>query len=119
MKKYNYVYRITNNKLNKHYIGARSSNIEPHLDLGVKYFSSSSDKEFKQDQIDNKTNYSYYIIDIFATREESINLEVYLHDKYNVGINESFYNKCKQTSTKFDTTGLSFNKGMMAAKNID
>ena len=32
-------------------------------------------------------------------------LEIKLHNKFNVGVNESFYNKVKQTSTGFDTTG--------------
>lgn len=37
-KKFHYVYRITNTKINKHYYGVRSSNIEPYKDLGIKYF---------------------------------------------------------------------------------
>lgn len=114
MKKYNYVYRITNKELNKHYIGTRSSNIEPHLDLGIKYFSSSKDKEFKQDQKLNKEKYIYYIINIFQTRKEAVNLEIYLHNKYDVGVNELFYNRSKQTSNKWDTTGI---KHTIEAKN--
>ena len=43
---YYYVYRITNKLLNKHYYGSRGSKIEPKLDLGIKYFSSSTDKNF-------------------------------------------------------------------------
>lgn len=107
-KKFHYVYRITNTKLNKHYYGVRSSNIEPSKDLGIKYFSSSSDHEFMNDQKNNPQDYKYKIISIFDSREEAIKLEIKLHAKFNVGINESFYNKSKQTSTKYDTTGTTF-----------
>ncbi len=99
---YNYVYRITNKIENKHYYGCRTSKIEPKLDLGIKYFSSSSDKEFKLDQNENPLNYKYKIIKIFNIRTEAIKLEIKLHKKFNVGINESFYNRARQTSIGFD-----------------
>lgn len=102
---FHYVYRITNLKENKHYYGCRSSKIEPKLDLGVKYFSSSKDKDFIQEQKENKTIFKYKIIKIFDSREEAIKLEIKLHAKFDVGINESFYNKAKQTSTGYDTFG--------------
>jgi group I intron endonuclease len=107
---YNYVYRITNKILNKHYYGVRSSKIEPKLDLGVKYISSSKDKEFIKDQKENKLNYKYKIVRICATREKATTLEIKLHEKFNVGINESFYNKAKQTSTGFDFSGVTGRK---------
>lgn len=50
LKKYHYVYRITNTQTKMHYYGCRSSNVEPKLDLGVKYFSSSTDREFMLEQ---------------------------------------------------------------------
>jgi len=103
---YNYVYRITNKNLNKHYYGVRSCNIEPKLDLGTKYFSSSHDKEFIKDQKTHPENFKYKIVRICANREEAGALEIKLHEKFNVGINESFYNKAKHTSTGFDTTGV-------------
>lgn len=105
MNKYHYVYRITNTKLNKHYYGTRSSNIEPFKDLGVKYFSSASDEEFRNDQKNNPQDYKYVIVSVFNSRKEAMQLEIKLHTKFNVGMNESFYNKCKASSTKFDTTG--------------
>lgn len=101
-----YTYRITNIKLNKHYYGCRSSKVEPKLDLGIKYFSSSKDKLFVQDQKENSLHYKYKIIKIFNTREEAIQLEIKLHNRFNVGINESFYNKSKQTSIGFSTFGI-------------
>ncbi len=107
---YHYTYRITNVKISKHYIGVRTSKINPKLDLGIKYFSSSSDKEFIKDQKENQNNYKYKIIKIFNTRGEALNLEIKLHNKFDVGVNESFYNRAKQTSTNFDTTNISHNR---------
>lgn len=104
-KKYHYVYRITNTRLNKHYYGVRTSKIEPSKDIGVKYFSSSSDIQFRDDQKNNPQNYKYTIVSEFDSREEALELEVKLHAKFNVGVNESFYNKARQTSTKFNWNG--------------
>ena len=103
---YHYVYRITNTKINKHYYGVRTSKQEPHKDLGIKYFSSSTDEEFKSDQKTNPQDYKYKVVSIRDTREEAVGLEVRLHARFNVGVNESFYNKVKQTSICFDYTGL-------------
>ena len=48
---FHYLYRITNLVENKHYYGIRTSKTTlPQYDLGIKYFSSSKDKEFKKDQ---------------------------------------------------------------------
>ena len=104
--KYHYVYRITNIQEKKHYYGVRSSKIEPKLDLGIKYFSSSKDKEFIKDQKENKSIFKYKIIKQFDSGEEAVNLEIKLHSKFNVGVNESFYNKSKQTSLGWDRTGI-------------
>ena len=65
-KKYHYVYRITNIKLNKHYYGLRSSKLEPSKDLGFKYFSSSSDREFIDDQTNNPQDYKYIIVSMYV-----------------------------------------------------
>jgi len=70
--KYHYVYRITNIKDKLYYYGTRTSSIKPKLDLGIKYFSSSNDKDFIQDQKDNPLNYKYKIIKIFNIRKEAI-----------------------------------------------
>lgn len=106
---YHYVYRISNTVANKHYYGVRGSK-EPRNDLGMIYFSSSTDKEFIQDQKENPHNYKYKIIKIFDKRKDAIRLEIKLHNKFNVGVNESFYNKAKQTSIGFDTGGIKFSE---------
>jgi len=101
MKKYHYVYRITNIKENKHYYGSRTSKKPPKEDLGIIYFSSSSDKSFISDQKINKENYKYVIVRCFDNRKDSISFEIYLHNKFDVAKNEKFYNKSHQTSTGF------------------
>ena len=109
---YHYVYRITNTVKNKHYYGVRSCNVVPKLDLGVCYFSSSRDREFIKDQKNSPNNYKYKIVAVTTTRVAAVKLEVKLHNKFNVGMNSHFYNKAKQTSTGFDTTGIvPHNKG--------
>ena len=100
--KYHYVYRITNKENNKHYYGVRSSKIKPKLDLGIKYFSSSTDKEFINEQKTNKDKFKYKIIKIFETRINALNLEIYLHKKFEVAKSPNFYNRSKQTSIGFD-----------------
>lgn len=105
--KYHYVYRITNIELNKYYYGCRTSKVAPVLDLCIKYFSSSTDINFKKDQKENPHNYKYKIVKIFNLRIDATLLEIKLHNKFNVGVNESFYNKVKQTAVGFDRTGTS------------
>jgi len=105
--KYHYVYRIFNTVENKHYYGVRSCIISPKLDLGIKYFSSSTDKEFIKDQKINPQKYKYKVVRIYNSRKKAAVLEIKLHNKFNVGINESFYNKVKQSSTGFDRSGIS------------
>jgi hypothetical protein len=107
MKKYHYVYRITNTIERRHYYGVRSSNNFPVFDLGNSYFSSSRNKDFIKDQKDNPQNYRYKVIRIFDNRHSALQFEIKLHNKFNVNLNENFYNNAKQTSTKFcyDSTG--------------
>jgi hypothetical protein len=105
LKKYNYVYRITNKILKKYYYGVRSCNVEAKLDLGIKYFSSSRDKEFKDDQKNHPENYKYKIVRICSTRKEADKLEIKLQKKFNVGKSESFYNRATRTSMGFSTAG--------------
>lgn len=100
--KYHYVYIITNLKNSMKYIGCRTSSILPELDLGHAYFSSSSNAEFIKEQIENPNRFSYEILSIFKSRKEAISMEIKLHEKFNVGKNNMFYNKSKQTSERFD-----------------
>ena len=105
MNKYHYVYRITNIIENKHYYGSRSSKDIPIDDIGVKYFSSSTDSKFIQDQINNPDNYRYKVVFIFDNRLDAVLYESKLHYKFDVGNNPSFYNKIIQTQIAVDFTG--------------
>lgn len=105
-KSYNYTYWITNIKEHKHYIGVRSCDIPPIYDLGIKYFSSSHNKEFMTNQKNTPKDYEYKIIGIFETRKEALLHEIELHHEYNVGKNPRFYNNSKQTATGYDRNGV-------------
>jgi hypothetical protein len=105
-KTYHYTYWITNTKLHKHYIGVRTSKISPIHDLGVKYFSSSLDEEFMEDQKSNQIDYEYRVIGVFTTRKEASKNEIELHETYGVGRNPKFYNQCKATSSGFDRSEI-------------
>ena len=63
-QKYHYVYRITNTVENKHYYGVRSSKIIPKDDLGKKYFSSSTDKNFMREQKEHPENFKFIILNL-------------------------------------------------------
>lgn len=102
---YHCVYRITNTKLNKHYYGKRSSKVPPEQDLGIRYFSSSTDKDFKADQKSNPQDYKYKVIKVFSTALEAISFEILLHNRFDVNTSSKFYNRAKQTSLGFDSTG--------------
>ena len=103
--KNHYVYRITNKIENKHYYGVRSSTIKPEEDIGIKYFSSSTDKNFIRDQKENPDNYKYKVLKIFPTRKDAEFFETILHEKFSVQTNESFYNKAKNTLMGFSVEG--------------
>jgi len=103
--KKHYVYEITNITNDMKYVGCRSCNCKPKEDIGIKYFSSSKDKIFILEQKEYPNNFEYKVLQIFRTRKEAIQLEIDLHVKYSVGRNKKYYNKAKQTSTGWDTTG--------------
>lgn len=101
-----YVYEITNIVNGKRYIGSRQTNLLPSFDIGVEYFSSSLDKDFICDQKINPDHYKYTVLKEFDTRVDAINFEIYLHNKFNVGVNEMFYNRSKQTAIGWDRSGV-------------
>lgn len=110
--KSHYVYRITNKVENKHYYGCRTSKVPPIEDIGVKYFSSSKDKDFIAEQKVSPEKFKYKVISTFKTRKEALNMEIKLHEKFDVAKNDKFYNKAKQTSSGWDTSGFIFSDEM-------
>jgi hypothetical protein len=80
----------------KYYIGVRSCKGNPEED---KY--SGSSKVIKQ----NKIAADKHILATWDTRQEAVSHEILLHDCFDVAVNKEFFNKAKQTSVGFDTTG--------------
>ena len=78
------------------YIGIRTCDCLPEED--TKYFGSFRDKTFKPT---GKT-----ILFVCETRKEVAEIEIELHDFFDVAVNPQFANRSKQTSTGFDRTGV-------------
>ena len=93
---YHYTYAITYTT-GKYYLGVRSCKCLPEED--TKYVGSS--KYTPNDKI-----FAKEILGTFSTREEAIAHEIVLHEEWDVGNNDLFYNRSKQTSRSFDTTGV-------------
>lgn len=93
---YHYVYLLINTITGHKYIGKRSCNIHPNLDTS--YMGSS--RYVPKEQCDK------IILSLHSSSKLALDEEIRLHNLYEVGINPDFYNKAKQTSTSFDTTGI-------------
>ena len=104
-KKNNYVYLITNKITNMKYIGSRGTNENIPLNDLKKYKSSTTDKNFKQDQKNNPQNYLYEILSFHSNRLLAIKEESRLHTIYDVKTNTEYYNKSNQTINGFDVSG--------------
>ncbi len=104
--KVHYVYKITNNKPTderKYYIGVRTApNGNPQED--TKYMSSSKYLKEAITKI-GLEHFSKEILSTWETREEALNEEIRLHSEYEVTNNILFYNKSKQLTKSFDTSG--------------
>ena len=100
-----YVYLIEHIQSGKYYIGVRTTKLSPEDDLGKKYFSSSSDKEFVKDQKLNKDHYKYVVLKEFDNRHTANLYEIFLHDLYKVHIDSMAYNRAIHTSTGFCVSG--------------
>jgi len=78
------------------------------------------------DQKTNPQDYTYSVLAEFPTRYDAVCHEIFLHSFYDVAKNEMFYNRAKQTSTGFDTSGSKevsrlqsiARKGLVHATNI-
>lgn len=84
----------------KHYIGVRSCNCEITEDV---YFGSQSELS---EYVKLGGSIEKHILGIFNTREEAVAHEVLLHDLFDVARSNVFWNLSKQTSTKFDVSGI-------------
>jgi len=93
MTKIYYVYVVEDSK-GIQYIGVRGHK-DPYNDSYTGSYTLDTYKPIK------KT-----ILALFLSKEEAYKYEIYLHDKYNVGISKDFANKAKAHSTKFNTEGI-------------
>jgi hypothetical protein len=106
MAKHHYVYR-SYEEWGREYIGIRSCDCLPEED--TQYFGSFRDKSFNPTE---KT-----ILFVRETREEVAEIEIILHDFFDVAVNPKFANKAKATSTKFDTTGVPHSEAQKKANS--
>lgn len=95
---YHYTYLIQHKTENKRYIGVRSSKVPPTED--TTYWGSS-----KYLPKDVQHTHTKIIIKVHPTRELALQHEIHLHNVNDVAVNPDYYNRAKQTSTGFDTTG--------------
>ena len=106
MKKHHYVY-YAYEEWGRGYIGCRTCNCLPEED--TKYFGSFYDKSFNPTE---KT-----ILFVCETRKEVLEIEIKLHDFFDVAVNPQFANMAKATSTKFDVTGVPWTEERRKAKS--
>lgn len=96
---YHYTYLIQHKTKPNRYIGVRTSVVPPVEDSS--YWGSS--KHLPEDV---KSTHRKIILKIHPTRKEALEHEILMHDLNDVAVNIHFYNKAKQTSIAFDTTGV-------------
>jgi len=105
-----YVYMLKHKYINMYYIGVRSCLCDIKHD---KYKGSSSAMTK-----DDKDSCNKIILKKFGTRVEAVTYEIHLHNLFDVGCNPQFWNKSKQTSSGFDTTGIRISEEHKKAVSI-
>jgi hypothetical protein len=113
MNHYTYMLAVKNpTDARRFYIGVRTCKSVPEDDVG--YLGSC--KPLKAWLLDNGRDCAEKIILArWPSRQEALEHEILLHDCFDVGRNEEFWNRAKQVAKGFDTTGVSheaYNKGM-------
>lgn len=93
---YHYTYLISYTT-GMYYIGVRSCSCLPSEDKN--YLGSS--KHTPDDLVIEKR-----ILKVFPSRELAVEHEIKWQNKMDIPLNPKFYNRAKQTSTKFDTSGI-------------
>lgn len=88
-----YVYKITNLTNNMYYIGSRQTKCDPKDDLGIKYFSSSSNKNFINEQKQNPNEFKYEILSVHNSRMEAFEEEVRIQTELRCLEDDFCYNK--------------------------
>ena len=96
---FHYTYLLLHKTNGMRYIGVRSSKVSPLEDF--LYWGSS-----RHIPSDVKKTHIKIILKEFSTRQEAVEHEILLHNLNDVAKSPFFYNKAKQTSTGFDTSGI-------------
>ena len=97
-----YVYLLQSKVEEKYYIGVRSCECPIAEDS---YMGSS-----RVMTAEDKANCWKIILKKFDNRKDAVAYEVEMHNRFNVATNNLFWNKAKQTSTGFDTSGVAMGK---------
>jgi hypothetical protein len=97
-----YTYIIHDKQTDMSYIGVRTCKCPINED---RYMSSSSHVDMKDGLKTRPDDFKRYTLGVFGTREEAVQFEIDLHKEFDVGGNPRFYNRARQTSIGFDTTG--------------
>jgi len=106
-----YTYELTCK--NMKYIGVRSCECLPNEDTDYWGSSKYNPKDLREVGVKE-------VLAEFSTRLEAAQHEIDLHSLYDVGANPEYWNRSKQTSTGFDTTGTTMSdetKSKLAAAN--
>ena len=93
---YYYVYKITDKKRKRYYIGSRTSHIPPEQDLGHIYFSSSGNKKFLEEQRNIPNQFTYEIIKTFSNIEQALKYKEELIQQNNALTDPKYYNGRKR-----------------------
>ena len=101
MSKHFYIY-YSYEEFGRGYIGSRGCKCLPEEDF--KYYGSFHDKTFKPTQ--------KIIIGVYESRKDAYEVEILLHEFYDVARNPHFANRCKALTTGFTVEGVPINKGI-------
>ncbi len=99
-----YVYRVTHIASKTHYYGSKNDKCD--ISIGVTYFTSSTDINFKNDFKTNSGNYKVKIIRRFNNSADKIIFESYIHDYFKVSTQSNFINRMNQTPFGVNATGF-------------
>ena len=98
-----YVYKVTNKKTGKYYIGSKTTLNADNYYIGYNYFTSSTDTEFVEDFKNNTKAWKHEVLKYFDDKQECLDYEATLieeaweNDRADL-INKGFVRKNKKTN---------------------
>lgn len=98
-----YVYKVTNKKTGKYYIGSKTTLNADNYYIGYNYFTSSTDTEFVEDFKKNTNAWKHEVLKYFDDKQDCLDYEATLieeaweNDRDNL-INKGFVRKNKKTN---------------------